>query len=164
MDGSSKGSSSRISAYDNLSCDKYSFYKTLNESQKYYEINCDNYDQRNKFSENETFSNYITCDTLKTKKRLDCGSVIEDNEDTETIFSEPWDSSRWENLLPNACNYYEDSEESGGAHLVGPPTNSENLFDCSNAVIKNMKKKICPEGSDMPPCKIIVEEQKKMSI
>ncbi|PNF41657.1 hypothetical protein B7P43_G07620 [Cryptotermes secundus] len=28
-----------------------------------------------------------------------CASQISDNEDTQTVFSEPWDSSRWENLL-----------------------------------------------------------------
>lgn len=28
-----------------------------------------------------------------------CASQISDNDDTQTIFSEPWDSSRWENLL-----------------------------------------------------------------
>lgn len=28
-----------------------------------------------------------------------CASQISDNDDTQTVFSEPWDSSRWENLL-----------------------------------------------------------------
>ncbi|PSN53428.1 hypothetical protein C0J52_05143 [Blattella germanica] len=48
-----------------------------------------------------------------------CPSQISDNDDTQTVFSEPWDSSRWENLLRPEGG---DSavQVSGTTQLLGP--------------------------------------------
>lgn len=107
--GSFTKTCSRISAYDNLSSDRPNCSKgcSVNDTNKSCEENCDNglcavinHDQK-KINEGEidVVSNQYFVDSLRNKRRNECGSVSEDNEDAQTIFSEPWDSSRWENLL-----------------------------------------------------------------
>lgn len=154
-------SCSRISAYDNLSCDRFNFSKSGNDSDKSSEINCDsftnsstNYDQQSKLSESENLSkNHTLSETLKHKRRLDCGSMTEDNEDAQTIFSEPWDSSRWENLLPSSADC---SKEScfGGNHNVEATFTSE-VADSVYESTKNFNKitkKGYKEKMDFPLC------------
>lgn len=48
-----------------------------------------------------------------------CASQISDNDDTQTVFSEPWDSSRWESLLRPVGD---DSavQVAGATPLLGP--------------------------------------------
>ncbi|KAJ9575552.1 hypothetical protein L9F63_007593, partial [Diploptera punctata] len=48
-----------------------------------------------------------------------CSSQISDNDDTQTVFSEPWDSSRWESLLhPDTGD--STIQVAGGTPLLGP--------------------------------------------
>ena len=48
-----------------------------------------------------------------------CSSQISDNDDTQTVFSEPWDSSRWESLLhPDGGD--STIQVAGATPLLGP--------------------------------------------
>lgn len=51
------------------------------------------------FTASSNHSHYNDNVTLHPNSNHHCASQISDNDDTQTVFSEPWDSSRWENLL-----------------------------------------------------------------
>ncbi|KAK6645386.1 hypothetical protein RUM43_001663 [Polyplax serrata] len=153
QDSNSK-SSSRISAYDNLTNDRFYLAKVGNEPEKNSEMNCDtftnipaNHDRPNKSGEGDIILSGvpITSDTLRYKRRGESSSIIEDNEDAQTIFSEPWDSSRWETLLPS-------SREQSFSHVdtVFSSEMQEYPIDQMKSSDKTLKNKICNEGLDLP--------------
>lgn len=114
---------SRMSAYDNLTseragsigqrernCDKRLIDGVTSAEQRTSRTDT----LRGKMSGSEAAMRWVSqnSDTLRSKRHYDSGSVIDDNEDAQTIFSEPWDSSRWENLLLEPAAWEENVSES----------------------------------------------------